>query len=313
MHDLPVPCYHPVQAFKSVERNELSGKFVIRFHEPVGARLKFEPIKLPCGQCVGCRLEYSRQWAVRCVHEASLHEDNCFITLTYADEHLPAARSLQYRDFQLFMKRLGKLARAQRGRGVRFYMCGEYGENFGRPHYHALLFDWRFDDQVLLRRSEQATLWRSPTLERLWTKGHSSIGSVTFESAAYVARYVMKKVTGNAAGDHYAVEDDPDGVCERTPEFTNMSLKPGIGAEWYRKYGSDVYPEDEVVMAGRKMKPPRYYDQLFAESHPETMDEIKARRVERANQRIADNTPERLRVREEVAKARLRQKRRGLK
>lgn len=188
-------CYHPLDAWRNDAPSRADNRLIFTYHPSLG---RGPDLKVPCGQCVGCRLERSRQWAVRCVHEASLHTDNCFITLTYNDEHLPSDGSLNYRDFQLFMKRLRKRVSVP----VRFYMCGEYGENFGRPHFHACLFGFNFPD-LKLWKSGKSKLYRSPLLEELWPFGYSSVGDVNFESAAYVARYILKKVTGADAAAHY--------------------------------------------------------------------------------------------------------------
>lgn len=193
-----MPCYKPLDAWRP-DFSTGSKKLIFSYH-PARCAGPTPDLQVPCGQCVGCRLERSRQWAVRCVHESQLHKENCFITLTYASEHLPPDSSLHYRDFQLFMKRLRKKFT---GKKIRFYMCGEYGENFGRPHFHACLFGHNFDDLKLWKTQNNIPLYRSKILEELWPFGHSSVGSVTFESAAYVARYIMKKVTGEAAELHY--------------------------------------------------------------------------------------------------------------
>lgn len=232
-----------------------------------------------------------------------MHENNCFITLTYNDENL-GSPSLEYRDFQLFCKRL----RRKMG-PFRFYMCGEYGETFRRPHFHACLFGLFFEDRTWLRRLPSGfDLYRSPTLEGLWPFGYSSIGDVTFESAAYVSRYIVKKVTGNAASGHYVSEDGE--VLE--PEFTHMSLKPGIGATWFEKYYKEVYPRDYVVIRGQKCKPPRYYDDKFRDVDPVAMEFVDYERYIKAGKVSDDTTPERLAVREKVAKARLEFKKRTL-
>lgn len=192
-----MPCYKPLDAWRPIDS---SSKKLVFSYNAKRCNGPTPDLQVPCGQCVGCRLERSRQWAVRCVHESQMHKENCFITLTYAPEHLPADQSLHYRDFQLFMKRLRKRFS---GKVIRFYMCGEYGENFGRPHFHACLFGHNFDDLTLWKVQNKQKLYRSKTLEELWPFGHSSVGTVTFESAAYVARYIMKKVTGEAAELHY--------------------------------------------------------------------------------------------------------------
>lgn len=241
-------CYHPLRAFRAGVNDNGRMRLVWKQSGTAGVE-----VFLPCGQCVGCRLERSRQWAMRCVHEASMNDDNCFITLTYNDEYLPKDMSLDVREFQLFMKRLRK----EFGAGIRFYHCGEYGENFGRPHYHAILFGFDFADKVFLMKRGEHILYESPSLTRLWGKGFASIGAVTFESAAYVARYVMKKVTGDAAEAHYQ---------GRKPEYTTMSRGSkklrtgGIGKGWIEKFKSDVYPSDECIVRGKSVKPPRYYD-----------------------------------------------------
>ncbi len=298
-----MPCYHPISAFQCTDGS-------IVFYESKRHDVS-RSLQLPCGQCVGCRLERSRQWAIRCMHEAQMHTQNCFITLTYDDAHLPSDRSLHYRDFQLFIKRLRK---RYPGRRIRYYMAGEYGENFGRPHWHACIFGLDFDDKKLWKRTAaNSVLYRSKDLELLWPFGYSSIGDVTFESAAYVARYIMKKVTGKNAAEHYQ-EIDPDTgeITNRTPEFTKMSLKPGIGYEWYKQYTSDVYPHDYVVVRGKKVKPPKYYDKKYKIDNPYEFDELLYIREKSSKLNYADNTPERLLVKEQVAKAKLQKLKRNL-
>lgn len=259
-------------------------------------------LSLPCGQCIGCRLEKSRQWAMRCMHESSLHQQNCFITLTYRDADLPLRSMLDYPAFQRFLKRLRKYAAPTR---PRFYMCGEYGpENF-RPHYHALLFGWDFADKKYWRKSPSGEkLYRSAVLEQLWPYGNCEIGAVTFESAAYCARYCVQKVTGHNAKDHYRRVDE-SGEFSLPPEFNRMSLKPGIGSAWLEKFGTDVYPHDYVVINGKEVKPPRYYDRLFERINPDAMEEIKYRRELDARTRYEDNTPARLVTKEIVTTARV--------
>lgn len=232
---------------------------------------------ISCGRCRGCRLEYSRQWAVRCMHEASLHDRNCFVTLTYAD----APVDLQYRDFQLFMKRLRKRDKCS------FYMCGEYGELNGRPHFHGLLFGIDFPDKVYFGRSPAGfKLYTSASLSVLWPHGFSSVGEVTFESCGYVARYVHKKM-GQANGGAYSGS---------VGEFSRMSLRPAIGKKWFDKFGaSDVVPDGHVVVDGHKAIAPRYYRREMKKRFPlsylrqQMMAEALARKaiLDSANPRIA--------------------------
>ena len=276
-------CYHPLLAF----RNE--GK--ITFNKPFPFAKGFN---LPCGQCVGCRLEYSRQWAVRLVHENQMHEKSCFITLTFNQEQLdkrsnPA--SVDVRDFQLFMKRLRK-----KHKKIRFFHCGEYGEQNKRPHYHALIFGYEFSDRKLWQTRNKQKYYRSEELEKLWPYGHVVIGEVTFTSCAYVARYIMKKQKGKNAETHY---HNPLTGEVIEPEYCTMSRKPGIGYDWFQKYKTDVYPNDYCVINGKKIRPPRYYDNLLSE---EEKEEIKNKRKEKAPEVYAeyDERMDRLFVEEQV-------------
>lgn len=250
-------------------------------------------LTLPCGRCVGCRASRARQWAIRCVHEASLHSQNAFVTLTYEDAH--AVPSLDYRDFQLFMKRFRKKVP-----GLRFYMCGEYGDRTFRAHFHALLFGWYPSDGVQCGKD----IVSSRELSSVWQKGFCSVGQVTPQSAGYVARYVMKKQFDSQRGSRYDRVDPSTGEWFKVaPEFSRMSLKPGIGFGWFEKYWRDVYlARDGVVLdRGRVQKAPRYYDKLLEASQCDLKDEKDFERYVKSSQFAEDCTPERLRVRELLA------------
>lgn len=303
-----MPCFHPLTGYRSKELSD-KGKRQIVFNKADG--FQDLPVTLPCGQCVGCRLERSRQWAIRCMHEASLYDENCFITLTFSEAGLALrcrdrghddTYGLDVRDFQLFMKRLRKRVGA-----VRFYHCGEYGENFGRPHYHACIFGFDFPDKYYWRKSPQGhRIYRSSLLEELWPYGNCEIGSVTFESAAYVARYIMKKVNGDFAEDHYRIIDPETGeIFDRKPEYTTMSRRPGIGRGWLVKFTTDVYPSDFIVMNGATMRPPKYYDGQYEIMSPKELEKIKARRKKSMRKFVDNNTTDRLEVREQVLEARI--------
>lgn len=313
-----MPCYYPRECAQSKELNVISkdGKrkreFLYGVRVPQGSPASkiFDAVSVPCGRCIGCRLERSRQDAVRSMHEASCFEDNCFITLTYSDEFVPKNGSLVKEHFQLFMKRLrdyvsrsAPLGADGQAKRVRFLACGEYGDNLGRPHYHALIFNYDFPDRVFFTVQNGFNLYRSDILESLWTFGFSLIGDVSFESAAYVSRYVLKKVTGELADGYY------DG---RIPEFTLRSLKPGIGATWLERYSKSVYPDDFVVIrGGLKCRPPRYYDKKLDLTDPDLLCKLKEKRRERAKS-SPHNTPERLAVRRRVKLAQLKQLKRRL-
>lgn len=290
-------CYYPIDCYKF---QDFEGHYKIVWTiAQCNGKCPF-PIQIPCGRCIGCRLERSRQWAIRCVHEAQMHENNCFVTLTVNDENMEDVfphRSLAKRPFQLFMKRLRKEVG-----NVRYFQCGEYGEQFARPHYHVCFFGFDPIDKYLWTARDGNRLYRSPLLEKLWPYGHILVGEVTFESAAYVARYIMKKINGSMKYDHYQ---------GRTSEFTLMSRCPGIASSWYEKYKNDVFPHDEMVVRGMKLKPPRYYDKKFDIEDPDGFKNVKLARERLARKHKNNNTPERLAVREVVKQARCKKLIRG--
>lgn len=259
-------------------------------------------IQIPCGRCAGCRLEHSRQWALRCMNEKRLHSSSAFLTLTYNDANLPAGATLVKRDLQLFMKRLRKTAPA----GLRFFACGEYGDKSLRPHYHVLLLNHDFSDRRAMRQlmETQNSLYTSAQLSSLWTAGNHAIGNVSFDSCAYVARYCMKKITGKPAADHYK---------GREPEFIVMSRRPGIGTGYVDKYCDEMYTHDNIIVNGVPSSLPRFYDTKFA-SRNDTCEArlalLKIARRRKLNR--GDGGTTRLRIREVVTLAKLNQKRRVL-
>jgi len=253
---------------------------------------------VPCGQCLGCRLDWAADWALRCEKEAKLWPYNSFVTLTYNDEELPIGAStrstVSKREFQLFMKRL----RFELGEGIRFFASGEYGDKNDRAHYHALLFNCHFPDQLQWRVSRGHTLYRSAILERLWPYGFSTIGPVNFQTANYVARYVVKKLRGSLAQQQYA---------DREPPFALMSRNPGIGAHWLAKHASDVYPTGTIVYGeGRVRRAPRYFDKLHSREKPVEVAEAKGlRKIQAASARSKSNSSQVLEAREVNISARL--------
>lgn len=291
-----MPCYSPLTAYYSRFLNP-TGKRSLVFN--VREAIDDKKLNVPCGQCIGCRLERSRMWAIRITHEASLYENNCFITLTYDEKNLPKNKSLSKSPFQKFMKRLRK----KFGPNIRYFYCGEYGEKYKRPHFHACLFNIDFTDKVLFKRVNDNNVYTSEVLEKLWGSGFCSIGELTFESAAYVARYITKKITGKdelLKLLNYTDIDPNTGeiLTERLPEFADMSRRPGIGRNWYEKFSTDVYPGDYVVLRNKKMKPPKYYDSLLAREDPFEHDNIKERRSTNGLKHAHNNSAQRLHVRE---------------
>ncbi|AXL15388.1 replication initiator protein [Microviridae sp.] len=307
-----MPCYSPLIAHYSKSVND-SGKRSLVFNSK-DTIFSDNCISVPCGQCIGCRLERSRQWALRCEHEAMLHEQNSFITLTYNDENLPADGSLVKADFQKFMKRLRRRLDYDYNVKIRFYGCGEYGQDqdllhqgidaLGRPHFHAIIFGYGFyHDRQPHKKNGDNMLYTSALLDSVWQKGFCSVGEMTFESAAYCARYCLKKVTGDEAVDHYQKIDRSTGeVVLVEPEFQLASRNPGIGKKWYDKFKDDL-KKDFITSRGVKMRPAKYYDYLTEKYDPFFFESIKKARKD-ASQNV-ETDPERLLVSEQVKLAQI--------
>lgn len=285
-----MPCFFPLTAWRSRVRSE-SGKRGITFK--LSEAYADQPLELPCGQCIGCRIRKSREWAVRCIHEASLHEHNCFVTLTYNEENCP--RELRLVDLQLFMKRL----RERVGVKLRYFAVGEYGEKFTRPHYHLLLFGYDFGDKKYWCGVGKSRQYRSALLESTWTVGYSTIGSVTPASAQYVAQYCAKVVTGKRKAEYY------DG---RAPEFLVMSRRPGLGTGWLEKYGNVMFDRDFVITeGGKRVAIPRFYMEKFP---PDVQRSMKCERLKR-NADNPDSRGSRAVARAIVAERNLSDRKRG--
>lgn len=248
-------------------------------------------------------------------HELQLHERSSFVTLTFSDEYLPPDYSVNVRDLQLFMKRLRKALGHER---VRYFACGEYGDNNGRPHYHLLLYGYDFPDRVIWRRTGSGQFtYRSAFLESVWPFGHCEVGTVTLQSMNYVARYMLKKINGEAKEEHYLRVHPLTGeLCRVNQEFVVMSSRPGIGSGWFEKFASDAFPSDFVVIDGVKRPVPRYYMKKLAnrEGGEAVKERVHAKRLQRASapRSKANNTPERLAVRAESATLKVARLRREL-
>lgn len=318
-----MPCFDLRPAVQSVRVNVDTGKQSYIFL-PRHARVdpSVEVFMMPCKQCIGCRLRKSAEWASRCIHEASLFDNNCFITLTYSPEYLPSNGSLVKDDFQLFMKRLRKkfsgidpvlVPVLDNPYGmwtypIRYYHCGEYGDRYSRPHYHAILFNFNFPDLRFWKKTPAGgLLYTSRSLQKLWKFGYSSVGTVTFDSAAYVARYSLKKINGLRKRDHYRRFDVVTGdEYYLDQEYSTMSRRPGIARRWIERFKDDVYPHDYVVLPdGSKMQPPSYYDSFYELEDLDGYADMKLDRKIKAlrNKALDDFDPRRILVKETVAKS----------
>lgn len=306
-----MPCYKPNLAFKHRTIKQKLRFAGLKHYRTVDGldpyktpeylaladKEKWIPVALPCQQCIFCRLQNSKEKAIRAIHESKSSEDNCFLTLTYNDYHVPkdpyGRLIYDYSHVQKFMKLLRYYHSDIK---IKSFGCAEYGENFERPHFHLCLFNFDFKDKKFHRysendwSSEKWPVYRSDELEQLWPYGFSEIGSLTEESAAYVARYVTKKITGKKKEDHYQ---------GRPPERLVCNSK-GIGLSWLKRYATDVLATDSVIWKGQEIKVPRYYQKKLETLHPLRYEIVKSRRLDNIKKIDLDSTIERLKTREIV-------------
>lgn len=215
---------------------------------------------------------------MRCVHESKMHEQNSFLTLTFADEHLPKNCSLAKSDLQKFFRYLRKDQELK----FSYFAAGEYGDETNRAHYHALIFGHDWADKVLYEHRKDGDYYMSPSLNKWWGKGNVMIGAVTFKSAAYVARYVLKKLHGDQLARYQYLDAETGELITMQQPFGLMSKAPAIGRRWLETYYEDVYNKDGIVMNGQLMKPPKYYDEWLKKRDPARLEKIKAKRQEEA-------------------------------
>jgi len=282
-----MPCYHPHQ-------QAIKGYRDLR-------------VTVPCRNCIGCRLDRAREWQIRLTHESKGHDRQCFVTLTYRDDSLPPNGGLVKAHFQKFIRALRKHLKIK----LRYYMCGEYGDQNGRPHYHAIIYGfWPSDARLSngMNPGRQSNYYTSKFIDELWGQGDCIIGHVTPESCGYVARYIRKKITGDMAKSPYP-SIDPDGpIHEILPPHNAMSLKPGIGYDAFQKWREDFTSQDFVALKGGGKAPlPEYYDRLIERSDPELLERLKKQRTTRAMEpkNVANTRPKRLSVRKEVKAAQI--------
>lgn len=311
-------CYHPLTMYWTGRHTE-NGKREYTFN--INKGYCDMSIQVPCGKCIGCKLDKSRQNGLRIMDEASQFENNCFISLTVGDKYLdrifPGGDVIK-KPFQDFAKRLRKrfdgLQRVSvpdwwqtstRGAWnefpIRIVYCGEYGDENGRPHYHAALMNFDFIDKQFYKLSDAGNrLYLSESLSELWPFGMCDIGDLNFQSAFYLARYTLKK-QGSEQVDYN------DGVIH-TPPFVVYPARFGVGRLWYDKYKSDLYGLDAHYCDGRLYKVPRFYDKKYELTAPDDMAMLKKHRL--MNYDV--QSPERLAVQEELQEIRVRKLKRSL-
>lgn len=260
------------------------------FISPYAEKVVTDFVPIPCGKCIDCRLDYSRTWADRCLLELQYHKSSYFVTLTYDDKSLKKYATNEYlldtgefgysptlvkKHFQDFMKRLRDDYGYEK---LRFFAAGEYGDATHRPHYHTILFGLELDDLVLYKRSSLGfNYYNSEYLQKFWPYGYVVVCDVSWETCAYVARYVLKKQKGQSAEVYE--------TFNFSPEFTLMSRRPGIGKQFYEDKKDLIYTHDYISIptptGGKKIYPSRYFDKLFDVDNPEEFARLKELRKEK--------------------------------
>lgn len=265
------------------------------------------PQYVACGQCAMCRRAKAAEWCTRLMHEGYTSSMSACITLTYADEHLPPLASLAKADVELFMKRLRYYVAKRGGAPIRFDACGEYSPDKMRPHYHLALFGYWPPDAKrwgLSRGGNQE--WVSEELTNAWGKGWVTFQPWSAGAANYCAGHQAWKLTGALSRERLAVKT-ADGIVigDREPEFHHASNRPGIGARFFERYGTQMLELGFTVIDGRKCPVPKYYLRLGELSDPDRVSQLRADRELQAAAAVENSTYERLAVREECAQAAL--------
>lgn len=250
-------------------------------------------VQIPCGECPCCRLAKANEWATRIECEAREHNHmGVFVTLTYNNPNLPlnanGIPTLKKIDMQNFKKRLRKylankpyLTCNQNGK-IRTFECGEYGPKTHRPHYHQIIFNYIPSDLKFKELDKRGfPLYTSKELQKIWGNGFVIIGTISWQSASYVARYTMKKqslakikrkyydalCTDEETGELYMTKKWHNIKGEIEPEFITMSTKSGIGATYFKNHFAEIKKNNGILInvdGQTKLKSiPRYFKKLW--------------------------------------------------
>lgn len=307
-------CYSPLiriehhnKPYKTIE-GKLAYKATIEHVDDVINRLEelrsypnTKATIIPCGKCIGCRLEYSREWANRAYLESKLYKQNWFVTLTYDEEHLKIREedqdkngitywndgswngTLDGKDLQKFMHDFRQIMKRQYNQdGIRFLACGEYGDKGERPHYHIILLNCNLPAETFYkpRIINNEYYYQNQIIEKAWKKGISNISEASWNNIAYTARYITKKINGATSDELYASKG-------QDKEFLRVSRKPGIGKPYYDKYKDTIYKYDNITIKNKEgvinCKPPKYFDSLYEKEEPKKFKRIERKRQKQKN------------------------------
>lgn len=259
-------CFHQLPAWRS---RSLTGerRFGITFQK--SEAWTDLPMNLPCGKCIGCRIQRAQEWGTRVMNELKAAGPSAFVTLTYDDEHLPPGGTLVPNDLKLFWLRL----RRKHDKPFRYFACGEYGDKTNRPHYHAVVFGYWPQHRVRIPGERNTPMYRSDELDRLWPHGQARLSPVTRENAVYIAKYTLGK---------YDEQGQPRDFGQRRAPYLTMSTHPGIGHYYAREHARALARFGGVRQRGGTLAAvPRYYVKVLARHEPNLADGLKRRRIEK--------------------------------
>lgn len=311
-----MPCYHPKVRIEDLTKWETAadghkyhpakifGKDLLDKQGYVYHRNNERYQLIPCRNCIGCRLDYSRQWANRGYLEMKYHKETWFVTLTYDDDHLPLPEEVTTKDgitytdngkwntgildknhFTRFLHDIRQIYERETGKtGIKFMGCGEYGDpkKTFRPHYHFILYGIEFPTKTLYepRFSEGNVYYRQKWIEQAWKYGISNVSEANWQTIAYVARYITKKINGEGSEDQYA-------AAGKIKEFFRASR--GIGKQYYIDNKDKIYKTDKITVAHGDQAitstPPKYFDYLLEKEDKEKSKKLKKKRI-----RLSENS-----------------------
>lgn len=287
-----MPCFHPLTMYRVLSgRSKDTGNWPLTLKRSEG--YEDLSVQVPCGKCIGCRLDHAKMWTIRNVCESRQHDRSAVVTLTYDNSHLSDNEELVKSHLQDWFKRLRYYVGS-----FRYFGCGEYGTAGGRPHYHVILYGIDFADKVR-QTSGYSAQYTSELLEKTWPFGFCTCGDFSIQSAAYISRYVLKKCGGDIKED------------KKQQEFTVMSNRPGIGANYLDRYADDLLAVDRIVtLNDGSFGIPRYFVDRLQKTRPDEVELYKGRKEMYVKSKVI-LTPLRIKQQEEAVKLKLKEKKRN--
>jgi hypothetical protein len=254
---------------------------------------------MPCGKCIICLRNKAKSWMLRMANEAKMHEQNCFITLTFEDEHLPKHGSLRLEDPQKFLKRLRKylekdwhmvdgVKTSKIPCKIKYFYCGEYGDQHQRPHYHLCIFGWAPHDMQIFSQKKSGDQFTSQTIAKIWTQGFHTVSDFTDATGAYTAYYMVKENIFFDLTPYDAIDPDTGEEIKRMPPFQRMSRRPGLGTTFYHKYKEEIINNGSYIN-GQSVPVPQAYLNILRKEDEEKYKVLKTNRENKSIQLAKQN------------------------